>query len=179
MYTPAEDSYFLADEIVRFLKNTKKNIRVLDMGAGSGIQAGACLKAGVSRRNILTADIDPEAVASLKGLKFQAVRSNLFSKIAGKFDLIVFNPPYLPEHPLEKGIDTTGGKKGYELILRFLKEGKSHLKKKGSILLLLSSLSKPSIVKRYARSLGYRVSEIAKKKFFFEELMVWELFLED
>ncbi len=152
----------------------KKAVKILDMGSGSGIQAEACLQAGVSKRDILVADIDQEVVSYLKEKDFKAVHSNLFSKIKGKFDLIIFNPPYLPEHSKEKGLDTTGGKNGYETIIRFIRQAKTHLKKGGKIFLLFSSLSKPEIIKQEAKKY-YAIKEKANKKLFFEKLFVFEL----
>jgi release factor glutamine methyltransferase len=80
----------------------------------------------------------------------------------------------LPEHPKEKSLETTGGKKGYETITKFLKQAKSHLKKEGKILLIFSSLSKPRIIKEEAKKY-YTAKEKSRKKLFFEELFVWEL----
>jgi methylase of polypeptide subunit release factors len=36
-----------------------------------------------------------------------------------KFDLIVFNPPYLPQELPERDKALEGGKKGYEVLERF------------------------------------------------------------
>jgi len=143
------------------------------MGSGSGIQAETCRKNGF--KNIIAADIEEEAVSLLKEKKFKAVRTDLFSNIRGKFDLIVFNPPYLPQHKYDKEKDTTGGKKGWETILEFLKQAKKHLSKKGKILLLHSSLSNPHLIERRAKELGYKIRFLKKKKFFYEELYVIEL----
>jgi methylase of polypeptide subunit release factors len=59
--------------------NNIKEIKILDMGSGSGIQALPCKKLGF--KNILTADINIEAVKHLKKQKLKAVHSNLFTKI--------------------------------------------------------------------------------------------------
>ena len=95
-----------------------------------------------------------------------------------KFDLIIFNPPYLPENksePKDSRLSTTAGKQGYELIIKFLRQGKSHLEKNGVILLLFSSLSKPNIIKKQAKELGYKFKLIKKQRLFFEELYIYEL----
>jgi release factor glutamine methyltransferase len=164
----------------RNIKNLYQ-ISILDMGAGSGIQAKTCKKLGFN--NILTADINPLAVQELKKQGFKSVKSNLFSDIKKenkkqKFDLIIFNPPYLPEDKLEpksSRLSTTAGKKGYELIIKFLKQAKQFLNSGGRILLLFSSLSQPSIIKKQSKSLGYNIELISSKKLFFEELFVYEI----
>jgi len=168
MYHPAEDSFLLA-EVVR--SYTKQGMKVLDMGTGSGIQAKTAIKSGA--KDVLAVDIDPLVIKKLKR-ELSPIQSDLFSKVKGKFDLIIFNPPYLPADKHDKGLDTTAGKKGYELIIKFLKQAKSHLSKDGTILLLISSLSKPSVILKEARK-HYRTRKVAEKKIFFEKLYVYKL----
>jgi HemK-related putative methylase len=178
MYSPDEDSFLLKDCILNLLKgNSKlKNKKILDMGAGSGIQGITCINSKANIKNVFFADIDPEVINNLKSLKLKAIKSNLFSNIKKiKFDFIFFNPPYLPESKYDNKKDTTAGKKGNEIILRFLKEAKEHIKKKGIILLLISSLSKPKKIKREAEHLGYSIKKIASKRMFFEILEVYSL----
>lgn len=178
VYQPAEDSYLLSLVVKKYLSSLKyKKILVLDIGSGSGIQAKTCIKAKIPRKNILCADIDREAVKELEKQGLNSVASDLFSKITGRFDLIIFNPPYLPEDKYDRQIDTTGGKKGHETILKFLKQAKNHLNKNAVILLLVSSFAYPRIIRKYAKNLGYKIRKIAEKKLFFEKLEVWKLSL--
>lgn len=111
-----------------------------------------------------------------KRCKIEFVHSDLFKNIKlknKKFDLILFNPPYLPQ---DKGIEDKeiyGGKNGYEIIKRFLKDAKKHLKKGGKILLLFSSLTNKKKVNELIGKNRLRFEEIDKKKMFFEELYVY------
>ncbi len=184
MYTPSEDSFLLSETLRTYLKNRNKDVKILDMGSGSGIQAETCLNLGF--KNVLCADIDKEAIKLLKQKGFKAIKSNLFSNIKGRlnvkgdlvplrFDLIIFNPPYLPENKYDREKDTTGGKEGYGTIVKFLKKARDHLDKRGEILLLFSSLSKPETIRKQAEKLGYKIKELSSKKLFFEELFVYEL----
>ena len=120
IYSPAEDSYFLSEVLKKNIKNYKINI--LDMGSGSGIQAQTLIDLGINPKNITLVDINPKSISFLKKKfsKSKIIKSNLFSNIKGKFELIVFNPPYLPEHKYDKQPDTSGGKKGSEIINKFL-----------------------------------------------------------
>ena len=176
IYNPREDSYLMQEELIKLLKSVpNKKIKILDIGSGSGIQALTCRKLGFE--NILTADINQEAIKHLKKLGFKSIKSDLFSNIKKnqRFNLIIFNPPYLPEdkrEPKDSQIRTTAGKKGYEIIIKFLKEAKPHLLNDGFILLLFSSLSKPKIILREAERFNYKVELLDKKKLFFEELSV-------
>ncbi len=173
MYAPAEDSYSLSENLKKYLKDKDKNTIILDLGTGSGIQAETCRKLGFN--NILAADVDKSVIGLLKKKGFKAIKSNLFSNIKNKFDLIVFNPPYLPSNRYDKEKDTTGGKQGYETIIRFLKQAKNYLNENGKVLLIYSSLSKPKIINKKAKELGYKMKLLSKKKLFFEELFIIEL----
>ena len=178
VYEPSEDSYLLEKEIKNSVADMKRkeDLLVLDMGTGSGIQARACIDLGINRKNVLCADIDEEVIKRLKAHGLNVIHSDLFSNIKKqtKFDLILFNAPYLPEDKDEKGIDTTAGEFGYEIILKFLDQAKIHLAKKGKILLLFSSLSKPPIILNYAKKQGYSYKKLAEQKIFFERLFVYE-----
>ena len=184
IYSPAEDSYLLSEALTDYLDKKDKKIKILDMGSGSGIQAETCKKLGF--KNILCADINSNAVTHLKKQGFDSIKTDLFEKLYKRrgdllgetlvpirFDLIIFNPPYLPEDKYDKEKDTTAGRKGYELILKFLEEAKEYLDKNGEILLLFSSFSKPKIILRYADKIGYNSKLLAKKRIFFEELFVY------
>lgn len=177
IYEPAEDSYLLSEQVKKHLSSiNNKKIKILDMGSGSGIQAQTCRKLGFD--NILAADINPEVISHLEHAGFSVVKTNLFSEISKKekFDLIIFNPPYLPEdkrEPKDSRLATTAGKQGYELIVKFLEQAKEHLIHKGTILLLFSSLSKPKTILASAKKLGYNSKELSKEKLFFEELYVY------
>ena len=172
IYQPAEDS-FLICEVVSKLKNLDDK-KILEMGSGSGIIAETLLTNNVSEKDLTLVDINPESVKLLRK-KFpntRIIQSNLFKNIKGRFDLIIFNPPYLPEdknEDIESKLITTGGKFGSELINNFLKQSKYHLNKNGKIILLTSSLTKK------INWNGYKKKKLATKKLFFEELSVWEL----
>jgi release factor glutamine methyltransferase len=167
VYSPDEDSYLLAEEVKKFLHSIadKSEFKVLDMGSGSGIQAKAAIESGIKRKNIIAADIDKEAIAELKKQKIPARKSNLFSNInkEKRFNLIIFNAPYLPEDKYDKQADTTAGKKGHEVIIRFLRKAKTYLAENGVILLLFSSLSKPEKILEYSRKRGYQSELLAEK----------------
>jgi len=183
MYSPTEDSYFLSEQLKKVLGKLKdKSIGILDMGSGSGIQAETCLN--LRFNNIICVDIDKEVIKYLKK-KFKSqksikiIQSNLFSNInkKQKFDLIIFNPPYLPENNYDKEKDTAGGKLGDETIIRFIQQAKPHLKEKGKILLLLSSLTPKPRIEETIKKLRLNKKKIADKNLFFERLEIWVIFL--
>jgi len=187
IYQPEQDSYLLSETLKKYLNDKIKDkeinqenqeFKILDMGSGSGIQAETCKRLGFN--NIICADINSEAVIQLKKQGFKAVKTDLFSDInpKTKFDLIIFNPPYLPEDKYDKEKDTTGGELGCETIISFLEQAKSHLNNKASILLLFSSLSQPRIIINKAKDvLKYKMKILSSKKLDFEELFVYEISL--
>ena len=118
-------------------------------------------------------DIDRKAVEHVKLMGFNSVKSNLFEKIKGKFDIIAFNAQYLPSDQHDKEKDTTGGKRGDEIILRFLKQVRKHLENKGKIFLLLSSLTPRKRIEKELENQRLSIANIFKKRIFFEKLEVW------
>lgn len=76
--------------------------RVLDVGTGSGALALG-LKAARPDAQVWATDISPEALtlaqenSTRNGLEVTFVQGSLLAGLAGPFDLIVSNPPYLPE----------------------------------------------------------------------------------
>jgi len=174
MYLPSEDSYLLSNilkkEIPKLLEKNP-NIKFLEIGAGSGIHLNTAENSGIKKENIFSCDIDEKSVEHCTLLGYNCVKSDLFANIKGRYDLVIFNPPYLPNNKYDKNPDTSGGKKGDETILRFLREAKNYLEKNGKIFLVTSSLT-PKI---NFEKLGYRAEEIGCESLFYERLCVWEL----
>ena len=69
-----EDSFILSEFLGNYLKNKDREMRILDMGSGSGIQAETCLKLGF--RNITAADIREDESILLKN-KFTNIKKSL------------------------------------------------------------------------------------------------------
>jgi len=176
IYPPLEDSLLLSQAIEDCLESLPeeklKTLRFLDMGCGSGIQSEKASQY-LDKINILASDINEDALKYVKKLGFPVVRSDLFSNIKGKFDLIAFNPPYLPKDEFDQEIDTTGGEKGDEIALSFITAAKNYLSEEGKILLLISSLTPTEKIEAEIRKQNMKKQIITKKKLFFEELKVW------
>ncbi len=118
---------------------------VLDMGTGSTYQAFAAKK-NKNVVSILCVDRNPSAVRAARQLGFAAVESDLFLSVKGAYDTIIFNPPYLPSDPKYPDMALDGGKKGYEILLRFLHDLPTHMKPKGCALIVFSSLTQKDVV---------------------------------
>lgn len=177
IYQPAEDSFLMSQILKERLPQILKknpNLKFLEIGAGSGIHLQTASTLGVKKQNIFSSDIDGEAVKHCQLLGFNCIHSDLFENINGKYNLIIFNPPYLPEdarEPKSSRLATTGGKKGNEIILRFLKQAKKHLEKNGKIFLITSSLAENINFEKFE----YKAKKIGCEKLFYERLCIWEL----
>lgn len=175
IYEPEEDSFLfskvLKNEIPKLLKKNPE-LKFLEIGSGSGIQLKTLADCGIKKQNIFSCDVNSLAVKRCKSLGFQCIESNLFKNVKDKYDIIIFNSPYLPldsKEPKTSRVSTTGGKLGGEIVNKFLKQAKKHLNKEGKIFLLTSSLT------RNVDFLDYKKKKIAEKNLFFEKLFVWEL----
>lgn len=145
VYQPREDSNLLAKQI---LEKDLEGLKCLDMGTGSGIIADKMVRSGAE--NVVAADVNPEAVKEASEKledkeNVSVVESDLFENVDGKFDLIAFNPPYLPGDELDEDMEDReiwrGGESGEEFTEEFLGTAREHLKENGEILFVVSSLS--------------------------------------
>ena len=176
VYEPAEDSYLLIDAALNEIAGSNRRLRILEIGTGSGIVTAAMMRDAPEHRYAAT-DISPLAVACAKKNRVPVIRADLFSGIRGRFDLIIFNPPYLPTAPAER-VDGwldhawNGGDDGRAVIDRFLGQAPAFLADRGSILLLLSSLTGIETVRERMASVGLLVHEVASVRCPGERLVV-------
>ena len=172
VYEPAEDSFLFESIIPKYSKNKT----VLDMCTGTGILAKKALESGA--KSVTAVDINKTALDSIKEIKIKKIRSSLFQKVKGKFDLILCNPPYLAEDKYEdeeSRLATTGGEDGDEFILKFLDNVKKYMEKSSIILLLVSSLTPMDKINKLLEKENLASKVVAKNKIFFEELSVLEI----
>lgn len=140
----------------------KQKIDIVDVGTGSGALAIA-LQKEESNFNMYAIDISEEALNVAKANALNNKSMVTFLKgdmlepcIEGKlkFDIIVSNPPYIPEdeevqdivYDNEPHIALFGGKNGLYFIEKLLSEAKSCIKDK-SIILFEHSFSKGAAIK--------------------------------
>ncbi|HPS89649.1 MAG TPA: class I SAM-dependent methyltransferase [Methanosarcina vacuolata] len=178
VYEPAEDSFLLADVA---LKEAKPGMQILEIGTGSGF-VSAVLLANLKEIRLVATEINPHASRCAKMNGVEVIRTDLFRGIKSKnpetlFDLILFNPPYLPTSEEEKvpgwlNYAFDGGISGRDTLERFLDEVRDYLKPGGEILVLISSITGLDAVKEKMETLGFAVEVVARKKVSFEELIV-------
>lgn len=154
------------------------NAVVLDMGTGSGICA---VLAAQWARRVVAVDLNPAAVrcARINVLlhrledRVEVREGDLFAPVQGeRFDLILFNPPYLPGQPrteFERALWSTG------VIERFAAGLGDHLAEDGSALVLLSSIADEAEHLQGFRSCGFAVDVVVRRNLIAEVLTVYRL----
>lgn len=150
-------------------------VRVLDMGTGSGC-LGISLAHSFGVPTVL-ADISEDALDLARlnlsrlapALLVQTVRSDLFEKISGTFDLIAANLPYIPHAEIatltrevrrDPHLALDGGPVGTEIVFRFLEAALPHLNDRALIALEVGHDQGPATAAR-AAELGYNDTEVA------------------
>jgi len=178
VYEPADDTFLLAENLV-----VNESDVILDVGTGCGILG---ILAAKKARKVVATDINPHAVGCTRInarrnrvlAKMDIRLGSLFEPIKDneKFDVIIFNAPYLPTSRSERnsliGRAWTGGRSGRDVVEPFISEAPKYLKKKGRIFLVQSSLSDIDETIRRFRESGLNAKVIAEKKFPFETIVV-------
>jgi len=202
IYSPGEDSFLALNTLKKVISSFDRLPSLLDMGTGSGfllLNVLPSISWGVGL------DINKDAIKFLKG-RYEHINniaffhSDLFSfleknkvffekevkvkrlrdfKNRSKFDIIVFNAPYLPYDPnLRYGNepDLVGGKKGYETLLKFLTRASDFLTNDGKLIIVFSSLTKKSVIDDFIKQRTlFEIKTIETKKTLFEEIFCYVL----
>lgn len=151
------------------IENEKGNF-ALDIGSGSGYLT-KLLSENFSL--VVGTDINYEV------LKHQTYKTKNLICCHGsdalkiKFDLIVCNLPYLATDDI-LDIATDGGPEGLEIPLKIIKSAIPCLNTSGKFLFVTSSLSNYQVLINSIKKEGLSAKVIAKKKLFFEELIIIE-----
>lgn len=176
VYQPAEDSHLLAATVTPEIGGDEL---VLEVGSGSGVVAAQLRsEAGAT---VVATDVNPHACAATAARGVPVVRADLVAPFAdGVFDVVVFNPPYLPSHPdLDREdwleVAVTGGPEGRAVIDRFLHDVARVLAERGRVFLLVSSLTGVDSVVETAAANGFSAAAIGEESFPFETLTVLKL----
>ncbi len=136
------------------LSSAESGDKILDLCTGSGAIAIALKKEGDKKNlnlQVTACDISEGALEVAKGnaekckadVKF--VQSDLFSRVRGRFNLIVSNPPYIPTDVIptlerevkdhEPHLALDGGADGLDFYRRIANEAGKYMEKGGSLLL--------------------------------------------
>jgi release factor glutamine methyltransferase len=176
VYQPAEDSRLLAETAV---DHVGADALVLDVGTGSGYVADRVATETGAR--VAGSDLNPHACRRASAAGLAVVRADLTTAFRdGAFDVVLFNPPYLPTGPDEgwgDWMDTalSGGPDGRSVVEPFLSDLRRVLAPRGRALVLVSTLTDPDAVRASATANGLATRRVASDSYPFEQLLVLEL----
>jgi release factor glutamine methyltransferase len=182
VYEPADDTYLLADNL-----DVRPGEKVLELGTGCGLVAILAAKMGA---RVVATDVNPAATECARlnaevhkvADKIDFRVGNLLEPVKEEvFDLILFNPPYLPTSPSEVSeapldLAWNGGQNGRSVIDEFLREFPAHLTRGGRAIFVQSSLSNIQQTASTLERMNFQVKLVECKKFSFEELSLLRCF---
>lgn len=140
VHSPASVSPLLRKAV---LAEVRESDRVLDMGTGSGVNA---ILAASKASEVVGVDVNPDAGACARentrrnGVDARTAffESDVFEKVSGQFDLIIFDPPFRwfkPRSMRERGT----ADENYVSLTTFFDEVDQYLRPNGRILVFFGS----------------------------------------
>lgn len=178
---PRPETELLVESIVRVAPMLKSagDVKILDIGTGSGAIIVSLLDLLPQAKGV-GVDISVDALIVAKenseriGVKERCgfVRSDLFSKLPldKKFDIIVSNPPYIPEADMD-GLDEdvkkepvtalVGGKDGLDFYRRIIAEASEHMEAEG-LLAFEVGINEAQEVAKLCIDAGFAATSIRK-----------------
>ena len=174
---PRPDSEVVVDQILK-LTNNKDNLRILDIGVGSGCLLLSVLKErkkfhgvgiDISKKCIDISNINASKLEISNRVKF--FKSDVDNFNFGKYDLIVSNPPYikmLDFNNLKKDVINFepklalyGGLDGTSEIRKVIEKSSELIKKNGKFILEIAYDQKNKVIK-LLRDKGFYINNVLK-----------------
>lgn len=164
-YPPSEDTFFMAEYLEK-----EKGHSALDVGSGSGYLTRLLLS---NFSFVVGTDINFHVLTDQTYKTSNLICCNGADALNYEFDLIVCNLPYLATDEI-LDIATDGGLEGFEIPKKILDSVYGKMKSGGKFIFVTSSLSNYQKLIEYSEKLGLKSTVIARKKLFFEELILVE-----
>ena len=164
VYLASEDSLLLRRVLQRFSGQS-----CLEIGSGNG----GNLSEPVRRFTfVVGTDIVRPEMPSGRGEFVLADRATCFRD--STFDLVAFNPPYMPSEAVEDpAVD--GGRDGVDAAVAFLEEAVRVVKATGTILILLSNFNPRERIELICREKGLAMTLADSERLFYENLSVYAI----
>lgn len=148
------------------LAEAREGGRVLDMGTGCGVNA---ILAAARGAQVVAVDINPTAIEAARAnaerngvAERVTVRySDVFSEVAGAFDLIVFDPPFRWFKPRDL-TETAITDEGYRAMTSFFRQARRHLAPGARMLIFFGTSGDMGYLKRLMAEAGFSPAEVAR-----------------
>ena len=178
---PRDDTEALVDLVlpeIRSIADRYGEAKIVDMGTGTGAIAIALL-ANVNGLKATAVDISDDALktASLNAEnarvadRFSSLKSDWFSGFSGKFDMVISNPPYIPESEIStlatevKKYDPlralSGGKDGLQFYRKLAEECRPFLKPHGMIAVEIGKDQEKDVIALFSEN-GFELKKTRK-----------------
>jgi len=164
-YTPSEDTFFMAEYVEK-----EKGTAALDVGSGSGYLTKLLT---INFSLVIGTDINFPVLRNQTYKTNNLICCNGADALRYEFDLIVCNLPYLATDSI-LDVATDGGLEGFEVPKKIFDSVYDKIKPNGKFIFVTSSLSNYQKLIDYTEKLGLKSRVIARKKLFFEELILIE-----
>jgi release factor glutamine methyltransferase len=167
-------------EAVKIYETKKSAVKILDMCTGSGCIAISVKKHLENKKveALVTAvDISEKALsvasenAILNKVEVTFIKSDMFSEIRDKYDIIISNPPYIPKEQLcglerkvidyEPGTALYGGEDGLDFY-KIIAEKSPVFLTPGGLLLLEIGFDQGVSVPKLLKAAGFKTAEVFK-----------------
>ena len=170
----SSETYLSSDDSALFRKVLRRysGESCLEIGAGNG---GGLIELSRGFEMAVGTDLQPPSDSSWRRDSVELVLADSAGCFReGSFDLVAFNPPYVPSDRLtDRAVD--GGKEGEEVMMRFLTDAMRVSKRGGEIVVLLSSENPLAPIERLCQQNGFSVRLLETKRLFYETLTVYEV----
>lgn len=168
-YAPNGDTLLLIEGI-----SAIRQAKALEIGAGAGYVAR---ELALRNEYVVATELDPASLRRakevLRGLsdRVDLVRCDRARPLRDElFDLVCFNPPYVPSESVQD-LATDAGPKA-EVPLAFLSEALRVLKKGGRVLFVISTATPAGPLLEAMRRFGVSLSLLDRRHLFFEDLLL-------
>lgn len=155
-------SHVLGDAV---LSEVATDERVLDMGTGSGVNAVLAATRGAQ---VLAVDINPAALDAARANatrnsvdgRVEVRHSDVFDAVEGRFDLIIFDPPFR-WFPARDMFEVATADPGYRSMTRFFTGAAEHLTERGRMLVFFGTTGDLGYMRKLIARVGHTAETVA------------------